>query len=595
MCRPPAGLVIYSSKTNGFIAGADIDEFSSLDTSAKGEALVLRGWSIFNRLAKVKFPTLALIHGHCLGGGLELALACQYRLLIDQSDVVLALPEVRLGIFPGWGGMKRLPELIGPSKALNMMLTGSNVYAKQAIRMGLADALVPKRVATQAATYKLLSGDKPHKATGFDAWLNKFPLKRFAENKARKTINQRDPYQHYQAPRSILDIWSKHHGNPLKSPDTIHQITSSETARQLVRVFHLQERLRSFAKRTTKAPLKHVHIVGAGLMGGDIAALCASKGMTVTLQDHDPERIAQAQGRAYDFFKRKLRDPLLIQQALDRLIPDEKGLGVPRADLVLEAISENVHAKLQLYAVIEPQLKEGAILATNTSSIPLETLRQALMRPDRLIGIHFFNPVALMPLVEVVETHDLDVEVRDMAMAFCDQIAKLPLPVSDTPGFLINAILAPYMLEAMRCMDEGMSPEIIDAAMLQFGMPMGPIELIDTVGLDIARDVGVQLSQAEETPRCLQERLNANELGQKTGQGFYTWVNGKAQKSKKIGSIPPNLAIRLIAPLINKAQVQLNLGVVSDADLVDAGAIFGTGFAPFLGGPLYYKDRMHTN
>ena len=593
VAAPPAGLVIYSSKASGFIAGADIDEFSSLDTSAKGEALILRGWSIFNRLANLKFPTLALIHGHCLGGGLELALACQYRLLIDRSNTVLALPEVMLGIFPGWGGMKRLPELIGPSKALDIMLTGRNVRAKQAVRMGLADALVPERLAKQAAAYHVLSGKAPRKAKGWEAWLNKAPFKKLVEKQALNAVNQKDPHHHYQAPRAIVDIWARHDGNPLKSPDTIHRITTSETARHLVRVFHLQERLKAFAKRTTKDPLTHVHIVGAGVMGGDIAALCASKNIKVTLQDQDRDRVAQAQGRALALFKRRLRDPRLIQQAFDRLIPDEKGIAIPQADLVLEAISENVHAKQQLYAMIEPQLKEGAILATNTSSIPLETLRKALMRPDRLIGIHFFNPVAQMPLVEIVETHDLDPEVRATAMAFCDQISKLPLPVSDTPGFLVNAILAPYMLEAMRCVDEGIKPEVVDAAMVKFGMPMGPIELIDTVGLDIARDVGVQLSDSEDTPRCLQQRLDANELGRKSGQGFYKWVNGKAQKAKA-NDIPSDLAIRLIAPLINKTQVQVNVGVVADADLADAGAIFGTGFAPFLGGPLFYKDRMHT-
>ncbi len=456
----------------------------------------MRGWSIFNRLAKLKVPTLALIHGHCLGGGLELALACKYRLVIDQANTILALPEVRLGIFPGWGGMKRLPELIGPPKALDMMLTGRNIRAKQAVRLGLADALVPERLAKQAAAHHVLSGKAVHKAKGLNAWLNKVPLKHLVERQTLKTINKKDPYHHYLAPRAIVDIWARHDGNPLKSPDTIHQITSSETARHLIRVFHLQERLKSFAKRTTKDPLTHVHIIGAGVMGGDIAALCASKGIKVTLQDQDRERIAQAQGRARKLFQRKLRDPRLVQQAFDRLIPDEKGIAIPQADLVLEAISENVHAKQQLYALVEPQLKTGAVLATNTSSIPLEALRKALMRPDRLIGIHFFNPVAQMPLVEIVETHDIDPEVRDTAMAFCEQISKLPLPVSDTPGFLVNAILAPYMLEAMRCIDEGMKAEIIDAAMQRFGMPMGPIELIDTVGLDIARDVGVQLSEA---------------------------------------------------------------------------------------------------
>lgn len=586
--HPPNGLVIYSGKSAGFVAGADIDEFAELDNAEKGQALVTRGWRLFNKLAKQPYPTLALIQGHCLGGGLELALACRYRLVVDQPDTRLALPEVMLGIFPGWGGMRRLPRLIGPAAAMDLMLSGKSVDARKAVRLGLADALVPTRLAMQAAAQQVLSGKPERKARGAAALLNQKWLRPLVARQIRKQIDRRDPYQHYLAPRAILEVWEKHDGDALQAPELIERLTQSDVAQNLLRVFHLQERLKGIGKRTAHPDIARLHVVGAGVMGGDIAALCALKGMTVTLQDQDRERIAQAQGRAATLFQRRLKDRRLVQAALDRLIPDPDGHGVPRADIVLEAIFENADAKRALYAALEPRLKPGAFLATNTSSLSLTELGRSLLQPDRLVGIHFFNPVARMPLVEVVESAHLAPDVRSAAYAFVNQIGKLPLPVQDNPGFLVNAVLAPYMLEAMRCVDEGLSPATVDKAMEQFGMPMGPLELADTVGLDIARDAGAQLSGEAVPPACLRQRLDRGELGRKTGQGFYTWKNGKAQKPHA-GTVPPGLAERLIQPLIAKTREQVHIGVVGDEDLADAGVIFGTGFAPFRGGPLHYK------
>ncbi|WP_341668303.1 3-hydroxyacyl-CoA dehydrogenase NAD-binding domain-containing protein [Alcaligenes sp. SDU_A2] len=591
----PNGLVIYSGKPAGFIAGADIDEFAELDNAQKGQALVTRGWRLFNKLAKLPYPTLALIQGHCLGGGLELALACRYRLVVDVPDTRLALPEVILGIFPGWGGMMRLPRLIGPAAAIDLMLSGKAVDARKAVSLGLADARVPTRLAMQAAAQHVLSGKPARKARGIPALLNQTWLRPLVARQVSKQIDRRDPYHHYLAPRAILDVWAKHNGNALKAPELIERLTQSDTAQNLLRVFHLQERLKSIGKRTTAADIARLHVVGAGVMGGDIAALCALKGMTVTLQDQDRDRIAQAQGRAAVLFQRRLKDRRLIQAALDRLIPDPEGHGVPHADLVLEAIFENIDAKQALYAALEPRLKPGAILATNTSSLSLTELGRSLLQPDRLVGIHFFNPVARMPLVEVVESTRLAPDVRSAAYAFVHQIGKLPLPVKDSPGFLVNAVLAPYMLEAMRCVDEGLSPATVDKAMEQFGMPMGPLELADTVGLDIARDAGMQLSADTPLPTCLKQHLDHQELGRKSGQGFYTWKDGKARKPDA-ATVPPELAERLIRPLIAKTREQVHIGVVSDEDLADAGVIFGTGFAPFLGGPLHYKaaQKQHS-
>lgn len=586
---PPAALVIRSGKTAGFVAGADIDEFSQLNDAATARAFVERGWTVFNRLAAVSWPTLALIQGHCMGGGLELALACRYRIAVDQPDTRLSLPEVMLGIFPGWGGMLRLPQRVGAPLALDMMLSGRALDARRAASAGLADLCVPPRLAEPSAARHVLSGQPVRGPRGKDAWLSHPILRPLLLRQARKTLENRDPQGHYPAPRAILDIWAHHGGNALHAPGLIEGIVQSDTARNLLRVFRMQERLKSFGKAGKTPAVQHVHVVGAGVMGGDIAAWCALKGLTVTLQDTDRARIAQAIGRAQALYARKIRPSRDARLTADRLIPDPGGQGVAHADLVIEAISENLDAKRSLYAAIEPRLKDGALLATNTSSLSLQDLGTSLSRPERLVGIHFFNPVAKMPLVEVVAAEATDPQAQAAACAFVSRIGKLPLPVKSVPGFLVNAVLAPYMLEAMRCVDEGLSPDTIDAAMKAFGMPMGPIELIDTVGLDIARDAGAQLTDRAEPPACLTRHLDRNQLGRKSGQGFYRWRDGKPVRAKA-SPAPAGLTHRLLQPLIDATHRQLAAGVVADAELANAGVIFGTGYAPYTGGPMTFED-----
>ena len=580
---PPKGLIIRSGKAAGFIAGADIEEFSGLDTPEKGRALVERGWSLFNRLAAVPYPTLALVRGHCLGGGLELALACRHLLAVDEPGTKMGLPEVMLGIFPGWGGMLRLPQRLGPAAALDMMLTGKTIDAVRARKMGLADDCVPPRVMEAAARQLLLSG-KPRRRLPMLQRLLNGPFKALVASGARKQVAKKAGPEQYPAPYAIIDLWQKHGGNALAAPELIDGIINSPTARNLVRVFHLQERLKGFGK-DSDFTARRVHVVGAGTMGGDIAAWCALRGLTVTLQDQDIGRIAPAMQRAGRLFARRLRDPLKVRAALDRLIPDVQGDGVAHADVVIEVIFENLEAKHDLFRLLEPRMKAGAVLASNTSSLRLEDLRTVLLRPERLVGIHFFNPVAMMPLVEVVEAEGGDPgAVRD-ACAFVRQIDKLPLPVKSAPGFLVNAVLAPYLLEAMRVVDEGVAPETVDAAMLAFGMPMGPIELADTVGLDVALAAGRQLAGATEAPRCVEQRVGLGAFGKKSGKGFYVWRNGKPEKGSA-GAVPAGLADRLVEPMLARAARLAADGIVADADLVDAGVIFGTGFAPFTGGPL---------
>ncbi len=587
---PPKALVFRSGKAAGFIAGADIQEFTQLDTPAKGLDLISRGWNLFNRLAAAHYPTLAIVRGHCLGGGLELALACRYLLAVDEPGTKMGLPEVMLGIFPGWGGMLRLPERVGPQAALDMMLTGKTIDAKRAKRMGLADECVPPRVMESAARNMVLTKPARRKLPVLQRLLNG-PLKGVVASGARKQVAQKALPEHYPAPYAIIDIWAKHGGNALAAPQLIDRIVGSDTARNLVRVFFMQERLKGFGKESDFVA-KRVHVVGAGVMGGDIAAWCALRGLTVTLQDQSMERIAPALKRAYAAWAKRIRDKLQLRDVMDRLIPDPEGRGAAQADVVIEAIFENLEAKHGLLKNLEAVMKPDAVLATNTSSLKLEDLNTVLANPSRLVGIHFFNPVAKMPLVEVVSAEGGDSEMARRAAAFVKQIDRLPLPVKSAPGFLVNAVLGPYMLEAMRAVDEGITPETVDEATLAFGMPMGPIELVDMVGLDVAMAAGKGLAGEDATPpRCLVERFNEGYLGKKTGKGFYEHTSGKAAKGP-VGTVPAGLAERLLKPLLEKTQQLVDQGIVADADLADAGVIFGTGFAPFTGGPLnFMKNR----
>ena len=364
----------------------------------------------------------------------------------------------------------------------------------------------------------------------------------------------------------------------------------TDTSRNLVKVFFLQDRMKALGGKK-KAPFKRVHVVGAGVMGGDIAAWCALRGIKVTLQDREMKYIEPALKRAEKLFKKKIRDPLLRRAAVERLVADVDGSGVADADVVIEAIFENADAKMALYADMEPRMKPGALLATNTSSIPLETLREGLIRPQGLIGLHFFNPVAMMPLVEVIHTGETDPESIDLGLAFCKRIDKLPLPCLSGPGFLVNRVLGPYMMEALLAAEEGIPLAMIDKTALEFGMPMGPIELVDAVGVDVAYHVGQILGEAfgAPVPGTLKKLVDAKQLGKKSGKGFYEYKDGKPKKPPVGDAVmPEDLPDRLTLAMLNEAVACLREGVVSDADMVDAGVIFGTGFAPFRGGPISY-------
>jgi 3-hydroxyacyl-CoA dehydrogenase/enoyl-CoA hydratase/3-hydroxybutyryl-CoA epimerase len=374
---------------------------------------------------------------------------------------------------------------------------------------------------------------------------------------------------------------------------SVAELITGSTAQNLVRVFFLMEKLKSMG-RSSDFSASHVHVIGAGIMGSDIAAWCALQGLNVTLQDRDPKYIAPAMKQAYRLFKKRLKKPRLIQSAMDRLMPDVNGqTGLERADVIIEAIFENVEAKQNLFREIEPVIKPDALLATNTSSIPLEVLNRALSRPERLVGLHFFNPVAKMQLVEIVVSASSSPDAVNRAKAFTRQIDRLPLPVKSTPGFLVNRVLMPYLLEAVSMVEEGISPAEIDSAAVDFGMPMGPILLADTVGLDICLHVAEIISKGLNIsiPDRLREMVKEGRLGRKSGQGFYVYKKGRPVVSKTASSQTSarDLTDRLILRMVNEAVSCLNENVVEDADLLDAGIIFGTGFAPFRGGPLNYR------
>ncbi|MDH4188758.1 MAG: 3-hydroxyacyl-CoA dehydrogenase NAD-binding domain-containing protein [Betaproteobacteria bacterium] len=591
--QSPKGLIIRSAK-EGFIAGADVQTFTSFTSPDEALGFVRLGWDVLQKLRDLPFPTTALVNGFCMGGGVELALACKVRVALDDPAVRFALPEVMLGIMPAWHGVQWLPRLVGPAAAMDMLLTGRALDARRAKRIGLVDEAVPLRIFENTA--RMLTLQPPRRKALKLADRLMLGLGRgLMASLARKQVAQRARREHYPAPYAIIDLWRKYDGDPFaasRDPScSIQTLFEHPTTANLIRIFFLQERLKEQGKGIAYAPA-HVHVIGAGVMGGDIAAVCAMRGLRVTLQDTTPAKIAPAIKRAAQLFDKRLRDKRRVRDALDRLIPDVAGAGVAHADVIVEAIFENLEAKHALFRTIEATAKPDAILASNTSSLKLSDIATALKNPARLVGIHFFNPVPQMQLVEIVTGTETDPLLAKQAAAFIRKLDKLPLPVKDSPGFLVNRVLGPYMQNAFRLLDEGMQPETIDAAMESFGMPMGPIELADTVGLDICLAAGRQLAKKSggeeiEAPQVLLKKVALGHLGKKSGEGIYRYKNGKPQKSAA-GDSDANLVDALIDPYLHEAQSVLASGIVADADLIDAGLIFGTGFAPFRGGPLHY-------
>jgi 3-hydroxyacyl-CoA dehydrogenase/enoyl-CoA hydratase/3-hydroxybutyryl-CoA epimerase len=590
----PAGVVIRSAKAGGFIAGADIKEFLKVRTPADGYELVRAGQTVLQTLADLPCPTVAALHGFALGGGLELALACTYRVAADDATLSLGLPEVLLGIHPGFGGTVRGVQLIGVRPALDLMLKGKPYKGARALAVGLIDELVPPGELLARAKARLLRSPPKATAPFVDKLLNLGLARPFIARQTASALRQSVRREQYPAPYAILDLWQRYGAAGAESYEaearSISDLMCTPASRNLVRVFLLQDRLKALGGKSA-ADFRRVHVIGAGVMGGDIAAWSAFRGMTVTLQDRSEELIQPALQRAKAFFDKRLKDPVAAAAAFARLRMDVKGDGAADADVVIEAIFENIDAKRALYAELEPKLKPGALLATNTSSIKIETLCEKLRDPTRLVGIHFFNPVAQLQLVEIVQGTSTQPQVVQNALRFTRKLDKLPLPCKSAPGFVVNRILTPYINEALFALEDGIPAAVIDQAATAFGMPMGPIELTDVVGLDVSLHVGRVLADAfrRPVPGILVKLVEQKKLGRKSGEGFYVWQDGKPAKPQSPQfAVPADLQDRLILPMLNEAVACLREGVIEDADLLDAGAIFATGFAPFRGGPLQY-------
>lgn len=590
----PAGIVIRSAKPSGFIAGADVNEFRGVTDPREVEPRMARAHAVVDRLEALKVPSVAVIHGFCLGGGLEVVLACNTRIAIDNAR--FGFPEVMLGLHPGLGGTARFTHLVSPLEAMTMMLTGKTIDARKAKSLGLADAVTQERHVRNAVKDAIFGRLRPHRQGLLARAMNLGPVRGLLANRMRGEAAKTAPKDHYPAPYALIDLWEKH-GGDRKAMLAAEQVSFANlmvtpTAQNLIRVFFLREQMKKLADgRNT---VKHVHVIGAGAMGGDIAAWCAYQGLRVTLADMKAEPIAGAIKRAADLFGKIIRKKTDLRDALDRLMPDMTGEGVRNADLIIEAVPEKLELKQKVYAGLEPVMKAGAILATNTSSIPLQDLRTTLKNPRHVLGLHFFNPVSRLQLVEVVSHDEADPQALATALKFVGAIDRLPLPVKSSPGFLVNRALTPYMLEAIVMLDEKVDKAVIDAAAEKFGMPMGPIELADQVGLDICLAVGDMLrskfgeAALPPAPDWLREKVKKGELGRKTGKGFYEWKDGKAVKLPSPVQPTEEMIDRLILPMSNVCVACLREGIVENGDVVDGAMIFGTGYAPFRGGPLNY-------
>jgi 3-hydroxyacyl-CoA dehydrogenase / enoyl-CoA hydratase / 3-hydroxybutyryl-CoA epimerase len=589
------GLVLMSAKETSFIAGADIREFQNFDTEPRIKEAVRQTLELIDRIDRLPVTVVAAIHGYCLGGGLELALACDWRIADREEATRLGFPEVKLGIFPGLNGTVRSIELAGPTDAMTAMLTGRMLRPTAAKAIGLVDQLVPTHHNLRWAARKAVLQKRRSKgAPWWKRLMMKQPVRSLLAKQMRAKTAEKVREEHYPAPFRLIELFEQFGDDPVSmriaETEMFAPLFVSETSRNLRRVFKLSEMLKDEAPKDGFKPRK-VHVIGAGTMGGDIAAWCVVSGMQASLRDVDEAQIAKALSRAKGLFKRHLRTPAAINAAVARLIADPNGKHIKHADVVIEAIVEKLDVKQKLFQELEKQIRPGAVLATNTSSLRLEDIAKPLADPGRLVGLHFFNPVAQLPLVEVVRGEGTREDEVRKACTFVTAINKLPLVVKSCPGFLVNRVLAPYLMEAVRRYQLGEPREKIDQAALKFGMPMGPLELMDLVGLDIANHVGEELGLAPETDNVLASLVRQGKLGKKTGEGFYVWEKGKP-KREEVSYDPAELerlGRELVKPMIDEAGRALEDKIVPNADHADAGVIFGTGFAPFRGGPLHYR------
>ena len=606
------GLGFLSAKSN-FIMGADVNAFAQLTDKTLVAELLDKAHAVIDMLDNLKIPTGCGINGFCLGGGLEVALAFKYRVVLNDDAHKyrgsIGFPEIKLGIYPGFGGTFRSIAQLGPIDAMTMMLTGKNLRPSAARKVGIAQKLVVsrKQLRWHIRKYILKGGGRPPAASLIKSLPNAFVLRGLAYNKMKKQVAKKANPKHYPAPYRLLDIWKQAGGNRAKMQQLEKQnfadMMLTPTARNLQRVYYISNAMKALAKGAKTATFTHVHVIGAGTMGLDIAMHCAVRGYYVTLQDINADLLKASTDKAKAFFKKRLKNPLLVDRAVSRFKTDIDGTGVKNADVIIEAVVENLDIKTNIFKQLEQNAPAHAVLATNTSAIPLEKIAEKMQDKSRLIGLHFFNPAHTLPLVEVVKSAVVDSTWVSMGAKFTKDIGKFPLIVTSSPGFLVNRVLAPYIMKALELENNGTyDKEVLDYACRAFGMPMGPIELADTVGLDILHSVAQELKLPVPADSNMQALFDAGKLGRKSGEGYYKWQNGRAVKAD---TPPENIEITAIAhevlsPLWQEAQKCLNEKIVfekdtqTSADLIDGGIIFGTGFAPHLGGALHYAKTLET-
>jgi 3-hydroxyacyl-CoA dehydrogenase / enoyl-CoA hydratase / 3-hydroxybutyryl-CoA epimerase len=615
------GLILQTAKSKIFIAGADLNAFTK-ELNAERVAMVIeRGQKTFERIAGLPYPTVAAIHGVALGGGFEIALACDYRIASSDSATKVGLPETNLGILPAWGGSTRLPKLIGLPNALEAIMNGRQYPAEQALKLGMIDSVVHQEQLTTVATKKIhQSGAKKR---SYKAHLsNRSPLSQVIKSQAQKKALARTR-GHYPAPLKALEVACaslnlSHQESLANEKNKFIELAFSETAQNLIGLFFLQERSKKLKlpKELAEPPATSVKainrslVVGAGLMGAGIAQWLSSRGIRVILKDVGPAPLGkgmQSIAKVYaEAVKRHLFSETDARNAFDRVMPINEEVPLREIDLVIEAAIEQLDLKQQIFADLETRVPADLVLASNTSALSIDAISQSLQHPERVVGIHFFNPVHRMQLVEIVRGTKTDAATLNTAIRFVKQIGKLPVLVKDSPGFLVNRILLPYMVEAVRLFAEGYRIEKIDRVMLDFGMPMGPIRLIDEVGLDVSEHVAKELQSRVRHLAPLNDTLgkliSQGRLGRKSGKGFYDYGSGGDEKvNAQLSSSQPaepttvndgDLRDRLVLSMVNEAARTIEEKIVEAPEDVDFGMIMGTGWAPFRGGPLRFADHL---
>ncbi|MGB1105599.1 MAG: 3-hydroxyacyl-CoA dehydrogenase NAD-binding domain-containing protein [Candidatus Puniceispirillaceae bacterium] len=585
---PPEGIVFQSGKPRGFIFGADINEFASLETRAAVETHIAGVLERFRKIEELPCPTVILIDGICVGGGLELALAFDRIIAVDDSDCQVGFPEINLGLLPGYGGSARACERMGPEAALQLVLHGRPLKARAALAAGAIDHLVADRAELPVAAREAVAG-RIARATPAPT----DDLAAMIETEWAKLTARTSP-RNMPAPFAILDHFSVSDlskNNLLKNETKLFsKLMMTPASAGLRRTFQLNDAVKKGARG--ESGITRIHVIGAGTMGGDIAAVAAMSGFEVTLQDLDSAAIDGAVARARTLYERRLKDPQRVEDTLARLVADADGTGLPDADLVIEAVAERLEVKQAVFAAAEAVMKPDAIMATNTSAIPLQEIGSALADPGRLIGMHFFNPVPVLPLVEIVYTDASNQDFVTRAMYVCGAMKKQPIRCKSAPGFLVNRALLPYMFRAIEAMLDGADPDKLDQALVAFGMPMGPIELCDQVGLDVCLDAGRVIGISDKAAAALSDLIEAGKLGRKTGSGFYAWDDKRAVRPRGEFAADEldNIAADLLAPLVAECRAAVAEGVVDSGDMADAACIFGIGFPAFRGGPLFWDD-----